>query len=246
MAVGREPTDQTVEAKRPGYVTAVQGRDGRLAVPPKGDLYVRDPQAARAKAIRDRIALHKELKQPIPPHLQKLFDDLPDEDAASVDLVDAVSGEHVAAVELETAAAPEIEPESAVFRDGALIASKPAVPGPTGTVVDDIVDVEPAELVEVEPEVEPTELPSEFVDLGFIDEPAADAQSAAIARAAAVAEPEVVDVEEVALPEEKPVAHAGQGTLTATAEAVPAPPAPEPPKPAPPRPAPRKPAPRRK
>lgn len=190
MALGREPVDQTTEALRPGYITAVQGRDGRIQAPPRGDMYVRDPRAARAQAIRDRVAQFKEQGIEIPDHLQKLFDELPDPAAQEVELVDAVSGEHVADVELEPASVPEtFDLESAAFRDGKKIDTDTVpVEGPTGTVQDGLLSVEPV-----------TE----------------DAQLEAIQRAAAAQEePNEIIAEEV------PVPDANKGTLTATATAV--------------------------
>jgi hypothetical protein len=95
--------DQT-GAPKDGFVTAIKGQDGRMPAPPKGDLYVRDPIAARAKAIRDRVALYKEQKKDVPEHLQELYDQLPPEEVDTneeVELVDAVTGEHVAEVHLD-------------------------------------------------------------------------------------------------------------------------------------------------
>lgn len=103
MAAGRTPVDQTVEP-RGGYVTAIVGQDGRLPAPPEGDLYVRDPRAARAKAIRDRVQMYKDQQKEVPEHLQRLFDELPDETGVineEVELVDQVTGEHVAEVILD-------------------------------------------------------------------------------------------------------------------------------------------------
>src|ERR1700756_1185717 len=106
--VGRKPVDQTAEPIE-GFVTAIQGRDGRLPAPPKGDLYVRDPIAARAKAIRDRVAMYKEQGREVPEHLQNMYDELPPEGGDTnepVELVDEVTGEHVAEEKLEEGAPP--------------------------------------------------------------------------------------------------------------------------------------------
>lgn len=100
---GRKSVDQTAEL-RSGLVTAVLGQDGRLPAAPDGDRFVRDPRAARAKAIRERVAMHREQNIPIPDHLQALFDELPPDDGTvkneDVELV-TDSGEHVAEVDLD-------------------------------------------------------------------------------------------------------------------------------------------------
>jgi hypothetical protein len=219
MAVGREPVAQTGELKD-GYVSAVSGRDGRLPVAPKGDLYVRDPGAARAEAIRERVAMHKRHGTPIPDHLQMLYDRLPPEgDNEDVELVDAVTGEHVAEVEmLHDGAQPEHVAEVAMAKDvppdtrpqshrlfSGKTGNEPVatfesyepkgMDGPTGKVVDGLIDVEEVPLPEVK-----------------------------------AVEPEVKVAE--------PVSHAGAGTLSTVAEpvkpaaALPPKPAPLPPKPA--------------
>jgi hypothetical protein len=186
MALGKEPTDQTAEAKRPGYVSAVQGRDGRIAAAPRGDKYVRDPRAARAEAIRERVALHKQLKQPIPPHLQEMYDELPDDGHREVELVDEVTGEHIAEVNLQappdkvrnpsvTTAQPEGGvSEVAVLRE----VDEPAEP----------VVAEPAVESTPEPVVEATVEPAKETEPTNAGEGILEAQAAAIERAA-VAEP---------------------------------------------------------
>ena len=126
---GRKPVNQTAEP-RTGLVTAVQGQDGRLAAAPEGDMYVRDPRAARAKAIRERVALHVEQGIPVPKHLQALFDELPPEDGTvkneDVELI-TEAGEHVAEVDLDEG---EPQPSGTYAAQGApkhRVAVEPAV-----------------------------------------------------------------------------------------------------------------------
>jgi hypothetical protein len=144
MAIGRG------ERSVPESYFVGQGYYGRIAPPPEGDIFVRDPAAARAEAIRAKVALFKRHGEPVPEHLQMLFDTLPKqrEGDKAVDLVDAVSGEHVGGVSLEFAgevapnpevnpeANPEVEPEPVEAEPegsggaGALAVEAQAVPKP--------------------------------------------------------------------------------------------------------------------
>lgn len=92
-------------------MSAVRGRDGRTSPPPPGGVYVRDPQAARAEAIRARVALHKRRGEPVPTHLQYLFDQLPAGEDHDVDLVNEKTGEPEGEVTLvDSLPKPEPEP----------------------------------------------------------------------------------------------------------------------------------------
>ncbi len=134
MAVGRKPTDQSTEP-RPGYVSALQGRDGRTPAPPEGELYVRDPAAARADAIREKVALYKSQGLPIPEHLQHMYDSLPANGNSDIELVDATTGAHVAEVDDGEPHAPE---PVATFESYKVPA--PIEELPTGTPLDELID----------------------------------------------------------------------------------------------------------
>lgn len=86
---------------------AVAGQAGRMQVPPEGGMFVRDPAAARAQAIRDKVALFQREGLPVPPHLQSLLDGLPvGEDDSAVELVNSVTGEHIADVDVDAGETP--------------------------------------------------------------------------------------------------------------------------------------------
>lgn len=224
MAVGRTPVTQTTEGKG-GYISAIKGQDGRLPAPPKGDLYVRDPIAARAKSIRDRVAMFKEQHRPVPEHLQKLFDELPPEatdDNLEVELVDAVTGDHVAEVELDpgqpqpsgVGSNTNVYPDE--LKPGHTAPAEPqpnpephkgSLDGPTGTVVDGVIDVEEVPLPAVTSQLVsgPVAIKPEIKFTEPAGEGSLVAQTAAISRAAgeAVAVPEV-DVTKTIDPPKEP------------------------------------------
>lgn len=77
-----------------------------MQVPPDGGMFVRDPAAARAQAIREKVALFQKEGVPIPEHLQTLLDGLPDGDDSAVELVDKVTGKLLAEVDVDDALAP--------------------------------------------------------------------------------------------------------------------------------------------
>jgi hypothetical protein len=114
-----------------GDVTINSGNEGRLPAPPKGEMYIRDPEAARAQAIRERVAMYKGQGKPVPEHLQHLFDTLPEHEKTDIELVDAKTGRHISDVQvsgpgrtkLATMAAP-VEP---------VVPPKLANPPQTGT-----------------------------------------------------------------------------------------------------------------
>lgn len=81
-------------------VDVTAGRDGRLAPAPKGDIYRRDPEAARAQAIRERVALFQRQGKPVPDHLQHLYDSLPSHEKLDVDLVDEKTGDQISEVDV--------------------------------------------------------------------------------------------------------------------------------------------------
>lgn len=80
---------------------AVQGFYGRMSAPPEGCIYVRNPEAARAKAIRDRLAVHQVLGTDCA-HLEKLSRKLSRRDTDGIDLVDASTGEKRADVNVSS------------------------------------------------------------------------------------------------------------------------------------------------
>ena len=63
-----------------------------MSPPPEGDIFVRSPLFARAQAIREQVALLKSLKQPVPPHLQALFNALKEESKSAVQAVEETTG----------------------------------------------------------------------------------------------------------------------------------------------------------
>lgn len=135
------------------------GRDGRLAPPPKGDIYRRDPEAARAKAIRERLAMYRGSGKPVPDHLQHLYDTLPPHEKLDVDLVDEKTGEQISEVEVVGPGRLSPLQEDLAPPPGPFSRSKPPKPAPVPEPVPEPLEVEAVELpepvVEVEPEVEP-------------------------------------------------------------------------------------------
>jgi hypothetical protein len=105
MAVGRTESGHGSTAE--GEARAREGVYGRIAPPPDGAIYIRDPAAARAEAIREQYALYQVNGLDVPAHLQALYDELatPATDL-DVDLVDAVTGTVLAEVELVSVDAP--------------------------------------------------------------------------------------------------------------------------------------------
>lgn len=102
MTVGRKEST-------PSYF-AEEGYYGRMPPAPDGRLFVRDPAEARARAIREKVALIKRQGGEIPEHLQMLFDTLPPKkvDNRDVDLVDALTGTQVGEVTVKRP--NEVEP----------------------------------------------------------------------------------------------------------------------------------------
>src|SRR6185437_13504002 len=87
MAVGRK------------QVEATSGNFGRVSAPPEGGMFVRDPEAAEAKAIRERAAAFEAAGEKIPKHLQKMLDSISvGKDASDIKLVDALTGEELGKV----------------------------------------------------------------------------------------------------------------------------------------------------
>jgi hypothetical protein len=87
MAVGRK------------QVPAATGMFGRVSAPPEGGIYVRDPEAAEAKAIRERVAAFEAAGEKVPKHLQTMLDQISvAKDASDIKLVDAVTGEEISKV----------------------------------------------------------------------------------------------------------------------------------------------------
>lgn len=87
MAVGRK------------QVPATTGMFGRVSAAPEGGIYVRDPEAAEAKAIRERVAAFEAAGEKIPKHLQTMLDQISvAKDAPDIKLVDAVTGEEMSKV----------------------------------------------------------------------------------------------------------------------------------------------------
>lgn len=87
MAVGRK------------QVPATTGMFGRVSAAPEGGIYVRDPEAAEAKAIRERVAAFEAAGEKIPKHLQTMLDQISvAEGASDIKLVDAVTGEEMSKV----------------------------------------------------------------------------------------------------------------------------------------------------
>lgn len=193
-----------------GDVTINSGNEGRLPAPPKGEMYIRDPEAARAQAIRERVAMYKGQGKPVPEHLQHLFDTLPEHEKTDIELVDAKTGRHISDVQvsgpgrtkLATMAAPEESPM--VVPPGPFTARKAPEPEPV------VVDPAPAP----EPVIEAVAAPKPV-------EPVAPVEP-------------VKPVEPVVPPKLANPPQTGTGELTAQADAilraqakaVPAPPAP--------------------
>jgi hypothetical protein len=72
--VGRLDQDAQPQRDPPG-----SGRVGREQAAPRGTVYVRDQEKERAASIRAAIAQFQAVGEPVPDHLQSLFDGLPDE-----------------------------------------------------------------------------------------------------------------------------------------------------------------------
>jgi hypothetical protein len=101
MAVGRR------------QVPATTGMFGRVSAAPEGGIYVRDPEAAEANAIRERVAAFEAAGEKVPKHLQTMLAKISvGKSASEVKLVDAITGEelskvkHVDAQERDEAGTP--------------------------------------------------------------------------------------------------------------------------------------------
>ena len=70
---------------------ASKGIHGRMSAAPEGQIFVRNPEAARALAIRDSLYLHKKYGTGSK-HLRKLSSALTHADGHAIDLVDANTG----------------------------------------------------------------------------------------------------------------------------------------------------------
>lgn len=156
-------------------MSAVRGRDGRTSPPPAGGVYVRDPAAARAEAIRERVAQHLRRGEPVPPHLQKLFDQLPPVgDDQDVDLVDEKTGRHEGEVKLvdsnqiestpdqgapppETVAAPaEVQAPSSSHEGSGALEAKAGPVAPVDPIPEErVTPPEPAKVTPAEPKPVP-------------------------------------------------------------------------------------------
>jgi len=128
MAVGRES-----KAVAPREVEIVAGKAGRISPPPEGGLYVRDVEAARARAQQERVKAFEEADEEVPEGLAALAAECEvSDDDELIDLVDAMTGELLAeadvveidddgpteeqvADEEEPEAEPEPEPQAEVF-----------------------------------------------------------------------------------------------------------------------------------
>jgi hypothetical protein len=87
MAVGRK------------QVPATTGMFGRVSAAPEGGIYVRDPEAAEANAIRERVAAFEAAGEKVPKHLQTMLAKVSvGKNASEVKLVDAVTGEELSKV----------------------------------------------------------------------------------------------------------------------------------------------------
>ncbi len=129
-----------------------------MQVPPEGEMYVRDPAAARADAIRQKVALYTRHGIPIPEHLQAMFDELPPAgDSSEVELVDAVTGEHVAEVDVNKSPPKSLKKETeapVVEAPVVAVAPEETTIASSGDLHVDVA-VEPEPAPEVKPEPEP-------------------------------------------------------------------------------------------
>jgi hypothetical protein len=97
MAVGRE--SKTVA---PREVEIVAGRAGRISAPPEGGLFVRDVEAARARAVQERVKAIEASGGEVPEELAAMAAELEiGEDDELINLVDAVTGELLAEADTE-------------------------------------------------------------------------------------------------------------------------------------------------
>jgi hypothetical protein len=96
MAIGKDSSGRGF-ARTTGDNQPVQhvqeGNFGRVSPAPDGGLYVRDPQAAAAAAIRRRVKAFELAGKQVPRHLQKLLEGLKGDEGPEIDLVDAITGE---------------------------------------------------------------------------------------------------------------------------------------------------------
>jgi hypothetical protein len=114
MAVGRK------------QVPATTGMFGRVSAAPEGGIYVRDPEAAEANAIRERVAAFEAAGEKVPKHLQTMLAKVTvGKNASEVKLVDAVTGEelskvkHVDAQGFDEAGQPQEDAEARVAAEKA-------------------------------------------------------------------------------------------------------------------------------
>jgi hypothetical protein len=120
-------------------------------------MYVRDPKAARAAAIRRQVQAFKNSGEEMPQHLKDLLADI-DGDAKdeTVDLVDHVTGQVLA--EVEVSKTPPVH-RSPTYSSDLQQAREDAeagqgIPGPTGSELEGLVDpMELQQLAEVAEEV---------------------------------------------------------------------------------------------
>lgn len=155
MAIGREP--------KSAHLEVVEGKTGRLPAAPHGDMYVRDPAAARAQAIREKVALLHRHGQEVPQYLQALFDALDAQnDEAAIELVNAATGEQVA--EVDKAQPEPLRPDVASTTDMFPPEAKPGGVNDPGTSEAGVsgagVIVTEVKAVEPEPEPEPVATPA--------------------------------------------------------------------------------------
>jgi hypothetical protein len=166
MAVGRK-----YKPVAPAEVTVVSGKAGRISAPPKGAIYVRDVQVARARAAQERAKAFQDAGEEVPEALAALVAEInvgiSDKDEP-INLVDALTGELLAegaideegvVLEEEAAGESESEPEpvsasvTVHLEEAEPEPELEAVPGATGTPVE--IDVPLEELVEATAESEP-------------------------------------------------------------------------------------------
>ena len=123
MAVGRQSEAGTVGDP----YGPVLGKAGRVPPPPEGKIYVRDPAAASAQAIKDAVAVYEATGAEVPEHLAELAAALSDEVDDVIIEVDsdfgaepgrytetAAEAEEEAEAEAEEEAEEEAEAEEAV------------------------------------------------------------------------------------------------------------------------------------
>lgn len=158
MAVGRTESGHGPTGVAGQERQAREGYYGRLAPPPPGAIYIRDPAAARAKAIREQYDLFVSQGREVPPHLQTLYDelDVPESDL-DVDLVDAVTGEQLAEVDV-VEEAPAVAKFTPVSQDMPAVTALPE-PAPEPVAVSAELGGGGGLAAQAEPEPEPAPEP---------------------------------------------------------------------------------------